>query len=111
MKIIGYLLGIILWSILAIFALIYLVVMVLSYLLKDNKQAKYFQQVAEGLDQSMNGILGGNIDHTISGRMGYRIKTGKATKFEIWLCKVLSKIDQTTDTHCLSAIEWDEVRD
>jgi len=63
---------------------------------------------AVGIDQAANALLGGNEDQTMSGRMGRRIENGKATKFELWLCNILSKIDPYTERHCVESIEHDE---
>lgn len=69
---------------------------------------RYLWNILITIDQFANTLLGGNPDETISGRMGWRIKTGKATKFELWLCRVLSKIDTTTKKHCVESIEYEE---
>jgi hypothetical protein len=108
-KLLNLFLIIIFLPILTIFALLFFLTGVLAGTLEYNEPAKKLLINAESLDQSANAMLGGHMDHTISGRMGYRIKLRKATKIEVWLCKLLSKIDQTSDKHCLDAIEWDEV--
>jgi len=94
---------------LIVFAILYMILFLISLLLEDKKMKDRALSIALSIDQAGNNILGGSEDHTISGRMGWRIKNNKAGKFEIWLCKVLSKIDHTTNKHCIDSIEYDEV--
>lgn len=81
----------------------------LAIYFKSTTGALLATRSAIGIDQAANALLGGNEDQTMSGRMGYRIKTGKASKFELWLCKQLSKIDPYTTSHCEESIEYDEL--
>jgi hypothetical protein len=69
---------------------------------------KYFYNLGVGVDQLFNAILGGNPDQTVSGRLGKRIQEGKATKFEIVLCRILSFLDPYTNRHCVDSIDIDE---
>jgi len=68
----------------------------------------YLFNLLIAIDQLFNALLGGNPDQTLSGRMGRRIQQGRATKLEVWLCKILSKIDPYTDRHCIESIDKDE---
>ena len=69
---------------------------------------KYFYNISVGIDQLFNTILAGNPDQTISGRLGKRIKEGKATKFELVLCRILSFLDPYTNRHCVDSIDKNE---
>ena len=69
---------------------------------------RYFWNLLISIDQLLNALLGGNPDETISGRMGVRIREGRATRFERLLCRLLSKIDPTTKRHCVESIDEDE---
>jgi len=73
----------------------------------DWESKPYWKRVLIGVDQLFNAILMGNPDETMSGRMGERIYTGKATKAEIILCKILSVV-MFENKHCLSSMEIDE---
>lgn len=55
-----------------------------------------------GIDQLGNAIIGGDPDHTISGRLG---KAEGRCKICRGICKVLGWIDKG---HCEKSIEWDE---
>ena len=95
--------------ILLVLFVMYAIMAGLALLLKSDDALHLSSKCAISIDQAANALLGGNEDHTMSGRMGYRIKTGKANGFEIWLCKQLSRADPYSDTHCVSSIEYDEV--
>jgi len=69
---------------------------------------KYFWNLLISLDQTVNTVLGGNPDETLSGRMGKRIEEGRATKAEVMLCKALSWIDRGSKRHCVESIDRDE---
>jgi hypothetical protein len=75
---------------------------------KDRRGKVLAKRALIAIDQLYNGLTGGNIDQTISGRLGQRIEMGKASKAELLLCKVLSWIDPSSDRHCISSIERDE---
>ena len=59
-------------------------------------------------DQTVNTFLGGDPDHTISGRIGYHATLGKpwALKAEKWV----NAIFFWQEDHCKKAIEWCIVR-
>lgn len=110
MKFVVWIFNITFFVLLAVIALmLILLTLIMHFIFRDTEAARFALLTAESVDQTMNACLHGNMDHTMSGRMGYRILTGKATKFELWLCRVLSEIDPTTDRHCIDAIEYDEV--
>ncbi len=97
----------------AIFSLLiaftFLLVSLTLSVAKMSLSAKLLFKWAMSLDQTANAFLNGNEDLTVSGRLGRRILIGEATKAELWLCKVLSKIDTTSKSHCVDSIEYDEV--
>lgn len=74
----------------------------------DYKKKPYFIRVLIGIDQLLNAMLGGNPDHTISGRIGWRIATNKATAPEKALCWFLRLFE---NKHCLKSVELDEIRE
>ena len=73
----------------------------------DWTKKNYFKRVLIGFDQFINALIGGNPDMTLSGRIGERIRVGRATKFEVYLCRTLS-IVFFDKKHCISSIEEDE---
>jgi len=61
------------------------------------------QQYAFGLDQSLNALIGGSRDLTLSSALGDKIVSGKAKLFEIHFCNTLSLYDDTYTHHCVEA--------
>lgn len=55
---------------------------------------------AESFDQTCNSLLNGNMDRTMSGRMGRHIKNHTAPKWMKLLCKFLSWQDPVKKKHC-----------
>lgn len=74
---------------------------------------KYFVNIAIALDQTLNAVLGGDPDETISSRLG-KCKQ-KGNKFCIKVCAILTKIWKKFGSkqkgHCIEAIEADEGKD
>ena len=103
-------LGVVLALVLLVVAFGFALLTALAAVSSLEKTSKFFFKVAIGFDQVANACLDGNEDHTISGRIGHRIETGKATKAEIWLCKLLTKLDPRTNAHCVESIEHDEIQ-
>lgn len=68
---------------------------------------RYFWNILIGIDQFVNCIFAGYPDETLSSRMGKRVRDNKAKKLEIFLCKMLGKIEYD---HCNESIEEDEGR-
>ena len=83
------------------------VLFLLLYLLTFAK-VSWFITMASSLDQVGNTAINGNQDNTVSGRLGYKIKMGKANCCEKLFCRILSMYDPTSNTHCISSIEDDE---
>lgn len=83
-----------------------LVLIVLSALGKTNKLARYCKNVWYSIDQTINTILGGNPDHTLSGRIGYHALQGSKTC--LYMEKVVNLLFWFDKDHCRSAIEYDE---
>ena len=77
------------------------------YLLTFTK-AEWFIMMAVSFDQLGNTSINGNEDNTVSGRLGYKIESGKANCCEKLFCRILSLFDPTSKTHCISSIEDDE---
>lgn len=77
-------------------------VSVLVYIISKDR---WFFYMAVSLDQTGNTALGGDMDNTMSGRLGEKIVNGTSTALEVRLCRALSVIDPTTKTHCISSIE------
>ena len=73
------------------------------------KKVAWFILMAISFDQLGNTAINGNQDNTVSGRLGYKIKSGKANRLEKVFCKILSLFDPTSKTHCVSSIEDDEI--
>lgn len=71
-------------------------------------KVEWFITMASSTDQVGNTAINGNMDNTVSGRLGYKIKSGKANCCEKLFCRILSLLDPTTKTHCVSSIEDDE---
>ena len=46
---------------------------------------------------------------TLSDAMGERIRSDKASGFEVWLCRRLSMIDWQDEKHCISSIIEDDI--
>ena len=69
---------------------------------------KYLLNLLILVDQAINTILGGDPDHTISGRIGYHAGLGKpwALKCE----RVINAIFFWQQDHCKRAIEWCVIR-
>lgn len=70
---------------------------------------KYLFNNLISFDQTLNTILGGDPDMTLSGRMGRDIKTGKCKLCKV-ICWLLNKIDKN---HCANVErhESDEGKD
>lgn len=110
MKFLVYLFDVILSFVLISFALVYIVLLLLAvFVFRSKGMTDRAMKIVISIDQTGNALLGGNMDQTISGRMGRRIEEGKASKIEIWICHALSAIDGRTDRHCVYSIERDEV--
>lgn len=60
---------------------------------------RYLFNLLIAIDQIFNAILGGDPDHTISGRLGKCEK-----KWCRFICKILDIFDKN---HCKNSIEWD----
>ena len=69
---------------------------------------RYIFNILVWLDQGLNTLLGGDPDHTISGRVGYHATLGKpwALKAEKWI----NALFFWQEDHCKKAIEWGIVR-
>lgn len=78
------------------------------YLLSFTK-VEWFVNMASSTDQVGNTAINGNQDNTVSGRLGYKKKMEKANCCEKLFCRILSYLDPTSKTHCISSIEQDEV--
>lgn len=80
------------------------------YMLKatGRRIGRYLFNLLILLDQAANTLLGGDPDHTISGRVGYHATLGKpwALKAEKWI----NAIFFWQEDHCKKAIEWCIVR-
>ena len=76
------------------------------YYFLNNNISNYHKKIAIGIDQAAAALLGWNEDMTISGHIGYRIQTGKATKIEKIICKILRFFEAH---HCIKSIEKDEI--
>ena len=100
------LLNIVAWLIAATLAVPTFLVM-LAVLAFSGKEVikNYLLRVAVGIDQFGAALLNWNPDTTISGNIGFRIKTDRATVPEKWLCALLRKLDVQ---HCIKSIEPDE---
>jgi hypothetical protein len=81
--------------------LVALLFVILYVIFKDNLLIK----LALSFDQLGNTALNGSEDNTLSGRLGKKILRKRANFFERRICYILSKIDPTTNTHCLNSIE------
>jgi len=66
---------------------------------------RYVWNILIALDQFANALIGGDPDHTISGRMGRRLHDGLPCPGCKALCWLLGKLDPD---HCNKSIEWDE---
>ena len=66
----------------------------------------WFMKVSYSLDQLGNTVANGHQDYTFSGRLGEKIKSGKANYFEKVFCKSLSALDPTSDAHCVDSIGY-----
>ena len=82
-------------------------IFLILYLITFTK-VEWFINMASSSDQLGNTAINGNQDNTVSGRLGYKIKSGKANCCEKLFCRILSLLDPTTKTHCVSSIEDDE---
>lgn len=69
--------------------------------------AAYILNVLAGIDQTVNAILFGKRDHTISGRCGYHATKGN--KFALLLEFFIDCLFFWQVYHCRKSIEWDEV--
>lgn len=69
---------------------------------------RYLLNILILIDQTVNTLLGGDPDHTISGRVGYHATLGKpwALKAEKWI----NNIFFWQEDHCKEAVEWCIVR-
>ena len=72
-----------------------------------NKVKLYLLGVLIGLDQFANAILGGHVDHTISGRCGYYGARGNI--FYSSCAKLINLLFNDPD-HCWDSIEWSIMR-
>ena len=61
--------------------------------------------MAISLDQLGNTAMGGDEDNTLSGRLGSKIQSGESIHPERRLCYILSQLDSSSNTHCISSIE------
>ena len=84
------------WVLSWIIAFVYL----LLYLTFKSKGLKYSALAQDRVNAS---LLANAEKETISSMLGHKIHDGTATKGMINLCKVLSKIDKTSDRHCIEA--------
>ena len=69
------------------------------------KLPAYILNILISLDQLANTLLGGDPDHTISGRMGRAIVEGRC-RFCRPICKFLNVVFRQKN-HCKQSIEWD----
>ena len=90
-----------------LFSFLLSAIFLLLYILSFTK-VDWFITMASSTDQVGNTAINGNMDNTVSGRLGYKIKSGKANCCEKLFCRILSYLDPTTKTHCISSIEDDE---
>jgi len=64
----------------------------------DMKKRTRLMRFALSVDQMINVVwLNGSQDETCSSHIGRKIKAGTATKFQIFVCRVLRKIETS---HC-----------
>ncbi|PHR57295.1 MAG: hypothetical protein COA44_06235 [Arcobacter sp.] len=88
-----------------------LIAMVAFYLLSfifkpfSHSGSKFIFNQAISFDQTCNSLLNGNMDKTMSGRMGRHIKNNTAPKWMKALCKVLSWQDPVKKKHCEEVYE------
>lgn len=82
------------------------VLALLWYLFYKATQRKEFLNTAIGFDQTGNAMFGGNPDHTVSGRLGKKIRD-KDCKWCKIVCGWLSWFFNE-DYHCIKSIEDDE---
>lgn len=68
---------------------------------QDVKKRSRILRLLLALDQFFNVLLwNGSHDETISSHIGRRIESGRANRFDKFLCKVLHKIDPN---HCIES--------
>ncbi len=65
---------------------------------------QYLWNFLISIDQFVNTLLGGNLDETISSRMGKQIRDGKCFGCYV-ICRILHVLDPN---HCQKSIEDDE---
>lgn len=73
-----------------------------------DKIKKYLWNIAISFDQFINTLFGGDMDETISSRMGKHLVKHDRCPFCLFLCKLLNYIQKD---HCVKAIEVDEGKD
>ena len=73
-----------------------------NYLLRDDRRPKYPWRLLLGIDQVLNVLIfNGSHKETISSSISRKIDSGKATKTEIMICKVLRKLEAK---HCKKSL-------
>lgn len=68
---------------------------------------KYIFNILVSIDQLVNTLIGGDLDESLSSRMGKRINSGNCFGCYI-ICRILHFIDPD---HCRKSIEEDEGSD
>lgn len=68
---------------------------------------KYVLNIMISIDQLCNAILFGNVDHTISGRVGYNALLGSF--WALYAQELINLLFFFDKDHCYTSIEWDEV--
>lgn len=90
---------------------IYLLLSIVSifYIPLSTRLYRYSHNMAKSIDQLANASIFGNIDQTISGRLGKKIYLQKSTNVVYaTICKLLN-IFFHQDNHCKDAIEYDRI--
>ena len=75
------------------------------WLNKNTEVAPYIHKIAKSLDQLGNALFNGNIDMTISDRLGHKKEEGTMNWFEKAVCGFLEFLE---NNHCMEAREYDE---
>lgn len=85
-----------------------ILVAILAIFIPNDRLRYYAISIFESSDQDINAIFGGNVDHTISGRVGYLAQTTGKTK---WLVieKIINTLFWFDPNHCRKYIEYDRL--
>lgn len=74
-------------------------------IVKSRKMIMY----GTGLDQAVNGLIGGDCDNTVSGAYGAHIRDGMAYWNELAFNAIITFFDFGSDNHGVDSIEEDEL--